>query len=88
MELRTETAKSKEGRLTSFYAIVNYLLKQFATEDNIATVEADIWDFRQGSLTATGYAQQLWKKTLTCGSIYNEKILKGLFVEGVHRSIY
>lgn len=82
-----ETAKSKEGYLTLFSVIGNYLLKLFVTDDNVATVDADIRNLNQGSLTVIDYAQQLWMKTLRHGSVYNVKILKGLSVKGVHRSI-
>lgn len=40
--LPSETSKSKKGCLTSFSAIVNYVLKLFATEGNIAPVDEDI----------------------------------------------
>lgn len=83
----TETAESKERCLTSFSTTEEYLLRQFARDDNIATVHANILKIKQASLTATKYAQKLWRKTLRCGPVYNEKILKGVFVEGVHRSI-
>lgn len=38
----TETAKTKEGCLTSFSSIVNYLLERFSMEDKILPVDADI----------------------------------------------
>lgn len=35
-------------------------------------------------MTVASYSEQLWTNTLRCGSIYNEKFLKGLSVEGIH----
>lgn len=84
LAFRTKTAMSKEGRVTSFSEIIIYLLNRFATDDIITTVDSDIRSFQQGSLTGTEYAQQLWMMTLSSGSVYNEKIFKRLFVEGVH----
>lgn len=41
VELSAKAAKSKEGGLESFSAMVNYLIKRFATDDDITTVDAD-----------------------------------------------
>lgn len=57
--LPTETAKSKEICLASYPASVNYVFKEVATDDNIATVDADTRHFRHSSLIATDYAKQL-----------------------------
>lgn len=40
--LPTEAAKSKEWCLTSLSANVNYLNNRFATDENIAKINADI----------------------------------------------
>lgn len=82
--LPTEAAKSKKGCFTSFSAIVNYLVKRFPTNDNLATADTDIRNFKQSRLTKTDYSQQLWTKMLRFGFVYDEKVLKTLFVEGVH----
>lgn len=57
---RTQTAKSKEGCLASFSTIVKYPLKRSAMDDNITTVDANIRTFKQDSLVATEYAQEVW----------------------------
>lgn len=85
--LPTETSKSKEGSLASLSATVSYLLKRFATYVKVVIVEEDTRSFQARSLMATDFAQQLWKKKLRYGSVYTEKTLMGLFVEGVYRSI-
>lgn len=54
-------------------------------DGNIATVDANMQSFKDGNLTATDYAQQPRIKTLRYCSVYNEKILIGLFVEVVNR---
>lgn len=41
------------------FSIVNYLLKRFATDENIVTVDADIRAFKQKGLSATDYTQQV-----------------------------
>lgn len=50
-------AKEQKGRLVSYSAIVNNLLKQYKTDDNIVTVDADIRTFKQQGLTETDYSQ-------------------------------
>lgn len=45
MALTTETAKLREGCLTSFSLTGNYLLKRFVTDDNIGIVDADVGNF-------------------------------------------
>lgn len=87
MALPSETAHSKVRYQTTFFAILNYLLKRFATDDIIKTVDDDISRVRRGSLTAVYYAQQLWKKRLSCGFVYKEKVLKGIFAEAIHSLI-
>lgn len=60
--LPIETTNSEEGCLTSVFAIVNNLLRQFETEENIAAVDTDIRNFKQGNLIAADYDQQLLTK--------------------------
>lgn len=57
--LPTETDKSKEGCLTSFLVIMNYLLKLPGKDENIASVHANVRSFKQSSLTDSDYAQLL-----------------------------
>lgn len=84
----TENTNSKEGCITSFSAIVNYLLRWFATDYYIAKINADIQNTKQNIVTVSDYSQNLWKETLKGGSVYSKKILKGLFIESMHRSIF
>lgn len=82
-----ETAKAKEMCLTLYSAITNYLLNRYATSDNIAIVDSKIRTFKQDRLKESDYAQPSCAKTLRCGSVYTQKMLKGLFVEGISKTI-
>lgn len=46
VSLSTETVKALEGCLASYFAIVNYFLRQHETADSIATVDANIETFK------------------------------------------
>lgn len=45
-------------------AIAQLLLKHYVTYDDIAEMDAEMHNFRQGSITAVGYAEELWTRTL------------------------
>lgn len=47
-----ETAKSEERSLTSFLAIIIYVIKRFATNNDIAKIETKIQKFKHDSLAA------------------------------------
>lgn len=55
--LPTKTFKSEERCSTLFSTNVNYLSKRFTTEDNIATVDADILSLKQVCLTLSNYIE-------------------------------
>lgn len=57
VSLPIDTMKAQEGCLTSYSAVVSFLLKRYATVDNIGTVDGDYWNLRQETLSATEYAQ-------------------------------
>lgn len=84
MAIPKETARSKKRYLTSFSAIVNDLLKWLTTDENNAIVDVNIRSLKQNSLTVTDYVLRLRKRTLGGGCVYNEKVLNGLFFEGVY----
>lgn len=79
--LPTESSKEEEWSLTSYFAILNYMLKRYATDDNIVTANADIRTFEQQDMTAIQYAWQIWTKKLRCIRIYTDKMIKHLFIE-------
>lgn len=72
----------------TYQAVVNFWLNGYTTDDNITTADGDIQNFRQRALGAAEYAQQLWARKVRCGSVYNEKILEGLYMEGVNQAIF
>lgn len=81
VELTDESTKAQQGFLTSYLVMENYLLKDKATGDNIATVDVRILTFEKQSVTATNYEQKLWIKMLGRRSVYTRKRIKGLFVD-------
>lgn len=85
--LPKETVEWKEGFLTSFAIILSCLLKRFATDDSIATVEVHIRNLKQRSLMEKDYAWQIWGRRLRCGSVCNGNVFSCLFVDDVRRSI-
>lgn len=68
--LLAKTSEIEEGCSKSYFTTVNTLLKQYETDDHIVSVGAKIDSLKQGGLTATDYAKQLWTITLTCISVY------------------
>lgn len=54
----SDTANAQEGCFKKYLAIVNYVLKRYETEDNTATVVANIQTFKQRDMTAHDYTQQ------------------------------
>lgn len=55
--LPNQAAKDQENCLTSYSTDVNVLLKGYATDYNIAVVDADIRQFRQRALSTKEYTQ-------------------------------
>lgn len=86
MKLSTETAREQEGCLSSYFTFVSQLLEHYNTiSDNIVAIDGDIWLFLQNTVGATEYAQKMSAKALKYGSVYTEKVVKGLIVESVQR---
>lgn len=68
--------------------MINYLLKTYVTNNAITEMEEELLHFTQSSnMTPAAYAEALWSQALCCHVIYYKYVLKGLFVEGLHRSI-
>lgn len=69
-------------RALKFYStMVQFLLKRYVTDDNIAKMNAEVCNFRQGSVTPTEFTQELGTKTLSFDSVCNKKSLQDHFVE-------
>lgn len=70
----------KEGKLTIYCQVVNYLLATYAIEDMIAEAEAEIMSFKQPEyVSVVRYLEVLWEKALRCDLVYGEEFLKGFF---------
>lgn len=83
----TKSAKAQGGCLKLYSAVVNVLLKRYATDDNITVVDGVKRQFRHGGTSAREHAQQQSTKAQRYASINTINILMGLSVEGVMRSI-
>lgn len=66
--------------LKSFSAIFHFLLKHYVIADSIGKLDAVVRSFRQKSMDPAEYGQELLTKTLSCGSVYDEKFLTALFL--------
>jgi len=80
--------KTKASQLTSYPAVVQFLLRTYATDEVIAEADAEISRYRQPDrMSPQDYAHNLWTKALKCGTVHDEDRLKGIFIEGLHESI-
>lgn len=67
---KIDRRKLKDGQLTSYRDLVNYLLRTYATEEVIAEADVAINQFHQGDrVSPPEYAQKLWSKELKCATI-------------------
>jgi len=84
----TGDGKTPGSHLTNYPAVVQFLLKTYATDEVIAEADAEINRYRQPDrMSPPDYAHNLWTKALRCGTVYDEDRLKGIFIEGLHESI-
>lgn len=54
-------------------SIVEFLPKSYATNGNIAKLDAEVLNLRRGSMTKAEIVQELWTRTLRCKSVYDKK---------------
>lgn len=60
----------KEGALTTYCKLLNYLLETYATNDVIAESDAEIMHYTQPpNKTPAGYTCLLWSKALHCDHV-------------------
>lgn len=86
MALSSKSCKfRKEGTLTGYREVINYLLVTYVTDDGIAEMDAEILQFAQPMQTE--YAEPLWRKKLHCNLVYDAFVLRGIYIEGLHSSI-
>lgn len=69
MTLPTESIGTQERRLRTYPAVINFLLKSYATDDKIAIADGAIQKFWLGALSASDFTQQDWTKTLKFCSV-------------------
>ena len=70
--------------LETYPEVVNYLLRTYATDEVISEAVGDVTSFRQSSnMTEEVYSNHLWDKALRCGTVFSDRRLKSLFVEGL-----
>jgi len=75
----------KEKKLTSYAAVVNYLLNEYASDDIIAKAHSDLSTFRLlGNMSETTFATKLQTKATRCGGVYPDSTIKTYFVDGIH----
>ena len=70
--------------LRTYPQVVNVLLRTYATDEVISEAVGDVTSFRQSSnMTEEVYSNHLWDKALRCGTVFSDRRLKSLFVEGL-----
>lgn len=78
----------KGGLLKTYCEVVNYLLKTYATNENISCAVRDIATYKKpDKMTPTEYGNALWMRTFVCGTVYDEDRVKGLFLEGLSECV-
>lgn len=62
-----------EGALKSCSTVVQLPHKSYDTKSSIEMLDEELHRFRQGSMSLSYYLQELWTRTLSCGSGHGEK---------------
>ena len=74
--------------LHSYSAVVNFLLKQYATDEAISEAHTDLITARQSSgMSEEEFSSLLQRKNRRCGNVMTTDAMKSLFVEGLLGSI-
>ena len=75
--------------LTSYCAAMHFLLQTYATDEHIAAFEESLAQLRHvpGRVNPEKFATQLWNRVNLAGCVYNEFMVVGLFMKGLHSSI-
>lgn len=76
-----------KGPLPTSFKAVQFLLKQYETENNNDHLDNDVRALKEGSLNTMVRSQQLWPRKFRNGSVYYKNALKELFVECIQVSI-
>lgn len=71
--------------LTSYCDVVNYLLKMYATNEQISAADQAMDAYMQPErMTPTAYGKPMSTKAYRGGTLYEEKRIKSLLLEGLH----
>lgn len=88
MSASIEGNAHREGKLTSYCLLIDYLLEAYATYDVIAETEAEVTNCKQSeNMSAVHYTQTLWENALRCGLVYSKSRFKGAFIPELNHSI-
>lgn len=87
--LSPESGKQcKKGTATSDSEVISYLLQTYATVHVSAEVDTGIRRFlKPSTMTSKLYAESLYTQALCCDLFYDDKILEGIFMDGLLGSI-
>ena len=70
--------------LQTYPEVVNFLLRTYLTDEVISEAVGDVTSFRQSSnMTEEVYSNHLWDKLLRCVTLFSDRRLKSLLVEGL-----
>lgn len=87
VELINATEIQYKGAVESYLSIVQFLIKRFATGNEIIKLSAEVHNLFQGSMTPAEFHEDVSTRAARGGSCYYVKSLKTLYVEGVCHSI-
>ena len=74
--------------VTTYIGAVQLLLETYATEDVLAEAHLDVTNFKQSDqMDEVKYAIKLSTKADRCGSVYPDRLLKDIFINGIALSI-
>lgn len=79
----TRMNMKKKLQFFSYYGAVNYWLEKYASEDFIAVTYANIIHFTLlVAKLPMQHAESLWNNTVRCTRVYDEFVVKDMFIEG------
>ena len=68
----------------SYKEAVNFFLKTYATDEEIALAYNEVTSFHQSTnMSETEFSQKLWSRALRCGTVFSDRRMKSLFTEGL-----
>lgn len=77
----------KEGVLKTYCKVVNHLLETYTTEEFISEKDRIACFVKPSNMSPLKIANELWPKRRRCSHVYEECVLKGIFVEELPQSI-